>query len=101
MGTLNEILAELSGQQYQRKLKAWDAAQIAPGTPLRKDACGAWMRWEDYGDTDSQYGWEIDHTVPVSLGGLSHQSNLRALHWKNNRAKSNSLVHNYCVVRAI
>lgn len=100
MGTLNELLTELSDQQYQRKLAAWSTAQITPDTPLRKDACGAWIRWEDYGDTSSQYGWEIDHAVPTSLGGSNHHNNLRALHWKNNRAKSNSLTPNYCVVRA-
>ena len=100
MGTLSNLLAGQLDEQNQRKLAAWDTALAVLGTPLRKDACGAWIRWEDYGDTNSQYGWEIDHTVPVSLGGSNHRSNLRALHWENNRAKSNSLIPNYCVVRA-
>ena len=100
MSILNNLLAGQLDQQYQRKLAAWNMAQAIPGTPLRKDACGAWIRWEDYGNTCSEFGWEIDHRVPVSVGGPNHQSNLQALQWQNNRAKSNSLSQSYCVVRA-
>ena len=27
----------------------------------RKDQCGAWISRSQYGNRDSQYGWEIDH----------------------------------------
>lgn len=55
---------------------------------FRKDACGAWIKWADYGNRNSLYGWEIDHIKPVSNGGSDAVSNLRPLHWKNNAAKS-------------
>lgn len=99
MGILSELLTPMSGQE-QRKRAAWNRAQAVSGTPLRKDTCGAWICWENYGDTNSQYGWEIDHISPASLGGSGAFSNLQALHWQNNRAKSNSVGINYCVVRA-
>jgi len=51
----------------------------------RKDACGAWMRWSDYGNRNSQYGWEVDHINPHGTDALS---NLRPLQWENNTDKS-------------
>jgi 5-methylcytosine-specific restriction endonuclease McrA len=54
----------------------------------RKDQCGAWIRYQNYGDRNSDYGWEIDHITPESKGGKSILSNLRPLHWKNNAGKS-------------
>jgi len=53
----------------------------------RKDAAQAWIRRNDYGNRDSQYGWEIDHIHPDSEGGVDELSNLRPLQWKNNVAK--------------
>lgn len=54
----------------------------------RKDQCGAWIKYGNYGDRNSPYGWEIDHITPESKGGKSILSNLRPLHWKNNAGKS-------------
>lgn len=51
----------------------------------RKDQCSAWIKKTDYGNRDSDYGWEIDH---ISPGGPDILSNLRPLHWKNNVDKS-------------
>jgi hypothetical protein len=55
---------------------------------FRKDACGAWIRWADYGNRNSQWGWEIDHILGVASGGSDSLSNLRPLQWENNVAKS-------------
>ena len=69
----------------------WEKAIAVPGynpTIIRKDICGAWIKWNDYGNRESQCGWEIDHIKPVSLGGSSLMSNLRPLHWQNNARKS-------------
>lgn len=55
---------------------------------FRKDQCGAWIKYGDYGDRTSPWGWEIDHIMPVSQGGANAVSNLRPLNWHNNAAKS-------------
>jgi hypothetical protein len=52
----------------------------------RKDDCGAWIGKSDYGNRNSQYGWEIDH---ISPGGSDELDNLRPLQWENNVDKSN------------
>lgn len=65
---------------------------------FRKDQCGAWIKYSDYGNRNSVHGWEIDHIKPTSNGGLDALSNLRPLHWKNNTAKSNGNL--VCVVKA-
>ena len=51
------------------------------------DCCGAIIVRSEYGNTDSLYGWEIDHVYPQSAGGDDALINLRAMHWKNNRSK--------------
>lgn len=68
----------------------WQKGQVVSGNDpnvFRKDAFGTWMRRSDYGNTDSQYGWEIDHIEPVSVGGTDHLNNLQPLQWQNNRTK--------------
>ncbi len=53
----------------------------------RKDVCDAWINREQYGK-ESDYGWEVDHALPVAKEGTDHADNLRAMHWQNNRSKS-------------
>lgn len=54
---------------------------------IRKDACGAWIVKDKYGDYDNLYGWEIDHIYPISLGGGNDIINLRPMNCSNNRSK--------------
>ena len=54
---------------------------------LRVDAWGWTIVRQDYGNTRSRYGWEIDHIVPVALGGKDDLTNLQPLQWENNRRK--------------
>lgn len=86
-----------SNQQIQ---DTWNRASVVEGydpSRFRKDACGAWIIRDKYGDTDSLYGWVIDHVVPQSLlreRGFSEQmidnpQNLRALQHENNASKKN------------
>jgi len=72
----------------ERKLAAWSKALSIPG---RDPAVERWdadlhvIRWAEYGlFTDG--GWEIDHVVPVELGGTDDLTNLRARHWRGNRS---------------
>ena len=81
-----ELLAAQTASVHRRKVAAWNKASFVVGWPsdYRMDAFGNVMRWGDYGDRSSAYGWEIDHIVPVALGGGDGPENLRALHWRNN-----------------
>ena len=54
---------------------------------VRKDKCGAWIVFYEYGNRNSQFGWEIDHIILVYKGGTDDMSNLQPLHWDNNVAK--------------
>ena len=68
------------------------AVTISEASLWRKDECGAWIKRSDYGNRNSQYGWEIDHIIPESQGGTEDIANLRPLQWENNvRRKDGSL----------
>lgn len=51
----------------------------------REDDYGTRIRYSNYGDRTSPWGWEMDHyPVPRSLGGSDDLSNLRPLHHRTN-----------------
>lgn len=70
----------------------WNKAKIVGDKPdiWRQDVAGAWICRNHYGKTDSEtgYGWEVDHIKPLSKGGETELDNLRPLQWANNRSKS-------------
>ncbi|HOI75918.1 MAG TPA: HNH endonuclease signature motif containing protein [Syntrophales bacterium] len=53
----------------------------------RYDLCGKPIRYLDHGNTNSKYGWEIDHIKPVAKGGADNIANLQPLQWESNRIK--------------
>lgn len=76
----------------------WQKARIVPGydpTQFRKDACGAWITRDKYGDTTNNFGWVIDHICPRSVleqhnvpeTAINDIINLQPLQWANDASK--------------
>jgi 5-methylcytosine-specific restriction endonuclease McrA len=89
----------------QTKKDVWNKAQIIPNVDSakkRKDICGAWIEWGQYGITsENGTGWEIDHIKPVARHGGDEINNLQPLQWQNNRKKGDDYPsNNYCQVSA-
>ena len=75
------------------KLMVWLKADPVEGKitlEWRKDVCGKEIKYEDHANTDSEYGWEIDHIHPLEKGGHDDMDNLQALNWKTHRAKGDN-----------
>ena len=53
----------------------------------RHDIFGHVMEYTEYGNTNSDYGWEIDHIKPLAQGGADELNNLQPLQWKNKQGK--------------
>lgn len=80
------------------KKQVWTHGQVVKGyapDEVRKDACGAFMIYNDYGK-QSLYGWQIDHICPASIlrelgyseDVIDDVQNLRPMQWQNNESKS-------------
>jgi hypothetical protein len=64
------------------QLNAWE---------FRKDCLGNLVRFSDYGNRHSPFGWELDHIVPRMNGGTSDAENLQALHWRATAARADNV----------
>jgi hypothetical protein len=58
---------------------------------FRKDRLGNLVRYADYGNRKSPFGWELDCIVPRTLGGAEDPENLQALHWRATAARSDAV----------
>ena len=72
---------------WQKAVKVSDENDAAG---FRKDACGAWMKFDQHGDRSAKYGWEVDHKKPLALRGSDDLENLQPLRWENNVEKGDS-----------
>lgn len=81
------------------KDKIWEKGTIVEGfdsNKVRKDACGAWIQYDMYGDRGSIFGWDIDHIFPKTIlreknaleEEIDNIDNLRPLNWINNESKN-------------
>lgn len=89
---MRKLNTTASGGSFDSSVESavWNKGVVVSGhdsSVERKDTCGAWMRRTSYGTT-GQYGWEIDHIIPVAKGGTDVMSNLQPLQWENNRHKA-------------
>jgi hypothetical protein len=77
------------------KRAAWARTSPVSGQPsaweFRKDCLGNLVRYSDFGNRHSPFGWELDYIVARSLGGSSGAENLQVLHWKAGAARKESL----------
>jgi hypothetical protein len=74
------------------KKLVWYKASPVPGLdPIewRRDAFNNLIRYSDYGNRQSDYGWEIDHIDP---NGGEHLGNFQPLHWLSNVRKGNRYI---------
>ena len=54
------------------------------------DFAGREMDKSSYDDRNSQYGWNVDHIFPQSMGGKTNDSNLKCCHILTNDEKADS-----------
>ncbi|OGA26637.1 MAG: hypothetical protein A3I01_10610 [Betaproteobacteria bacterium RIFCSPLOWO2_02_FULL_65_24] len=60
----------------------WEHGRAMPEadpSTWRQDACGAWLRREQFGH-DAEFGWKIER---ISIEGAETPDNLRPFHWRN------------------
>ncbi len=77
------------------KRAAWARTSPVSGQPsaweFRKDCLGNLVRYSDFGNRHSPFGWELDFIVPRTIGGSTDPENLQALHWKATAARSDAI----------
>lgn len=82
-------LLEAAAALDRKKRLVWEKGRVIPDFDAaiwRWDDYGSVMKFADYGNRNSEHGWEIDHIVASALGGGDGIVNLRPLNWRNNAA---------------
>ncbi|MFT4313423.1 MAG: HNH endonuclease [Candidatus Woesearchaeota archaeon] len=72
--------------------QVWEKARITQNNDpkfWRKDSCNAWIKRVEYGNRESQYGWEIDY---IDVDKPPSIENFQPLHWKNHVEKKHSQI---------
>lgn len=85
---LYKQLLSASPSKERRQRIIWEKASPVPGLNsdhYRCDDFNLLIKYNEYGNRDSEYGWEFDHyPIPKGLGGPDFLSNLRPLHYRSN-----------------
>ena len=55
------------------------------------DFAGYEIRKGCYGQTNSKYGWNYDHILPKSMGGIDHYYNIQITNIFTNRERGNRM----------
>lgn len=68
------------------RIQAWEACSRIPGCDKavwRQDAAGRVIRWPDFGDRFSRYGWEMQPGKSAGvLGRALKRHTPQAIHWR-------------------
>jgi len=87
-------LGTLATEELHRR-SVWEKGREIPGLDprvWRADRYGSRLKYEDHGNRNSLYGWEIDHyPIPLALGGPNTLDNLEPLHCKSNASLGGKL----------
>ena len=70
--------------------RVWEKGRPVEGLSqelIRVDDFGEIIVRDEYGNGDSEFGWEIDHILPPMMGASNDIRNLRPLHWLPNGAR--------------
>ena len=69
-------------------LRIWDRGRSMPGrdpSEWRRDDYDNPIRFDEYGNRKSVFGWEVDHIDPDGGDGIA---NLRPLQWRINAGRN-------------
>lgn len=92
---MEALLARLALDPFailQARVEAWERCARIPGCDKavwRQDAQGRVIRWDDFGDRFSRYGWEAVSRPRVGvLGRALAGKRLEAVHWRGLTAET-------------
>ncbi len=86
---MEALLARIAQDPFailQARVEAWERCARIPGCDKavwRQDAQGRVIRWSDFGDRFSRYGWEVaSRPRPGVLGRALAFKRQEAVHWR-------------------
>lgn len=71
----------------EKRRRIWQKAWPVPGRHpdvWRQDCHGNIIRFGDYGNRQSAWGWEYDRVTPAAVGGSDQEPDMRPLHCSKN-----------------